>query len=433
LVGLLKAPSRLSPLRNPQLAKERQSVVINAMKEAGYVHSNERLAAFELAPVHTQDQRQIRYFSDWLLDRVNARIGAVEKDLIVKTTLLPELQMIAEKTLLSTLISHGKEANMRQGAVLVVENNGALRAMIGGRDYAHSQFNRVTQAYRPPGSAFKPFVYLSALEQGWEFDDKIIDEPVTSGDYRPGNFADEYHGEVSLAHALIHSLNTATIRLASQVGIGYVIGTARKLGITSELDRNLSLALGSSGITLMEMVSAYLTFPNMGRKTDIFAITSIQDSEGNIYYEADLPSQTDQYRLFARQNIAQLNYVLEKVVEEGTGRAAQIPTSAAGKTGTSQNFRDAWFIGYTAKYTAGIWVGNDNNEPMNRVTGGSYPAQVWQQIMARSIQEGLIPSQSGLEYRASQEQNSFSDFISNILSGGTRHQTPDNPQPKYNQ
>lgn len=388
LVGLLKAPSRYSPLNNPELAEERMNTVLAAMKDAGYDYKTTS-GKLRLAAGAVDDTRQIRYFTDWLFDEVNLRAGAIEGNLIVETTLDTNLQDVATKAM-QNVLENNADAKITQGAAVVLQNDGAVRAMVGGRNYGLSQFNRATQALRPPGSSFKPFVFLTALNRGWRPGDLINDAPITTGSYKPQNFGNEYFGEVTLLEALTRSMNTATVRLAEQIGIGYVIGTARKVGITTELERDLSLALGSSGVPLIEMTSAYTVFPNQGRRPPIYAILSIRDAEGNIYYEYKQPRSVPV--LFEPRAIMQTSAMLESVINNGTGQAAQLGRPAGGKTGTSQDHRDAWFIGFTNGYTTGVWLGNDDNSPMKGVTGGSFPARAWKQIMLATPEGTAAPT-----------------------------------------
>lgn len=430
LVGLLKAPSRYSPLSNPDLAEQRTSVVLRAMKDAGYRYKEVGPGEYSLAESTVLNGRQERYFTDWLMDEINRNVGAVEEDLIVQTTLSLPIQRRAEQVLLEKLQAVSDQ-HVEQGAIVVLENNGAVRAMVGGRNYGESQFNRATQALRPPGSSFKPFVYLTALSKGWHPNDLILDAPIKEGTYRPGNFGDLYYGEVTLQQALEKSLNTAAVRLAEQVGsIGYVIGTARKLGITSELDRNLSLALGSSGISLLEMVSAYTVFPNLGVRPEPYAILSIKDTDGNVYYAH---SNVVAHRVFDERSTSEMNSMLQNVVSNGTARAANPGFAAGGKTGTSQDFRDAWFIGFTGKYTAGVWLGNDDNSPMERMTGGKAPAQIWGEVMRTTEASRVAVSDNFYQGKNPSESSSdgFSGLLSRIVSGGERSQHQQ-PRPQYN-
>ncbi|MCB9973680.1 MAG: PBP1A family penicillin-binding protein [Rhodospirillales bacterium] len=427
LVGLLKAPSRYSPLNSPDLAKARTEVVLKAMKDANYYYANEGRNDLHLVQAAIADSRQERYFTDWLMDDVSRNVGAVEEDLVVRTTLSPSLQKKAESILLHKLNALSAE-HVTQGAVLVLENDGAVRAMVGGKDYGQSQFNRATQALRPPGSSFKPFVYLTALSRGMSPYDTVLDAPITEGTYRPKNFADKYYGEVTLKQALAYSLNTAAVRVAQQIGsIGYVIGTARKLGITSDLKRDLSLALGSSGVSLLEMVSAYSVFPNLGLRPEPYAILSIQDVKGNTYYDFH-PSQRYFPRLFSERSASEMNDMLQNVIQNGTAHAADPGFSAGGKTGTSQDYRDAWFIGFTARYTSGVWLGNDDNTPMKNMTGGKAPAEIWGDIMRDTPSANIpvssqAPVTSSAHRSSSQDSGGFSGFLSRIISSGTSADT----------
>ncbi len=442
LVGLLKAPSRYSPISNPERAKKRTSVVLAAMKDAGYHYKETQAGQYKLVESTVENGRQHRYFTDWLMDEVNRNIGAINEDLIVQTTLSISFQEKAERTLLQQLNALSGQS-VSQGAIVILENDGAVRAMVGGKDYGQSQFNRATQALRPPGSAFKPFVYLTALNRGWHPNDRILDAPITEGSYSPKNFANLYYGEVTLRDALAKSMNTAAIRLAQNLGtIGYVIGTARKLGITSDLERDMSLSLGSSGVSLLEMTSAYTIFPNYGMRPEPYAILSIRDQDNNIYYNFE-PQQRRLQRAFKQTIIKDMDGMLENVVSNGTAKAANPGYRAAGKTGTSQDFRDAWFIGYTGRYTAGIWLGNDDNSPMERMTGGKAPAEIWATLMRGNDGVSLSPvteynSQNSqaqpTKSRAAQEKESggFGGFISRILSSGGSSEG-NYKRPQYNE
>ena len=432
LVGLLKAPSRYSPTNNLELAKKRTNVVLKSMRNAGYHYKETQSGEFQFVESTVQDARQERYFIDWIMDDINRHVGAIEDDLIVQTTLSPSLQTRAEKVLLDSLAKL-KEQKVSQGAIVVLQNDGAVRAMIGGRNYGESQFNRSTQALRSPGSAFKPFVYLTALNRGWKIHDRVLDAPIKSGSYRPKNFADLYYGEVTLRDALAKSLNTAVVRLAQEVGtIGYVIGTARKLGVTADLERDMSLVLGSSGISLLEMVSAYTVFPNEGVRPPPYAILEIRDVSGNVYYNIATSERLIQ-RVFRKRIISDMNRMLEDVVREGTAKAANPGYRVAGKTGTSQDFRDAWFIGYSGAYTAGVWLGNDDNTPTERMTGGKAPAQMWASIM-RNVEEVDLPAnnQAGRPREQKRDDSGLKRLLSEIISGGERRQESGST-PNYNQ
>ncbi len=398
LAGLLKAPSRYSPQSNPTLASQRARTVLTAMADAGYITEeevkNQSLAAQAMLkkPVAGEAGRGERYFTDWVVGDMEDLVGAVNRNLTVKTTLDPVIQNAAEESLARAL-RDGKDRNITQGAIVVMDTGGAVRAMVGGADYGKSQFNRATQAKRPPGSAFKPFVFLAALEAGWDDDDLIEDAPITTGRYRPANFGNEYRGELTLEQALAHSSNTATFRLAQYVGIGEIINLARRLGIKSNLERDMSLALGSSGVPLLELVTAYATIARDGETVQPYAIEKIADDSGSLLY-INSDSRRGE-RAADRHATDELAGMMVKVIEGGTGYNALLPFEASGKTGTSQDFRDAWFVGFTDRYVVGVWLGNDDNSPMKNVTGGSLPAQVWREVMVTAHQRkgnSYIPS-----------------------------------------
>ncbi len=269
-----------------------------------------------------------------------------------------------------------------------MSSDGAVRAMVGGRDYGQSQFNRATQGQRQPGSAFKPFVYLAGLEAGLRPDDRFVDAPVRVGDWQPHNYTNRYIGETTLATALAQSINTVAVQVAERAGIANVVAVANRLGITSELARDASIALGTNEVNLLELVSAYAPFANGGLGVIPYGIRQIRDSEGKIVYRR---SGSGPGRVIAPELADMISEMLRGVIAHGTGRAAALPRPAAGKTGTTQDYRDAWFIGYTADLLAGVWFGNDDNSPMNKVTGGTLPAAAWQKFMLAAISDAPVP------------------------------------------
>lgn len=411
LAGLLKAPSRYSPQSNPTLAARRAKTVLNAMADAGYITEEEAksqsIRAQASLPKPTVGQGE-RYFTDWVTAELGEWVGATDKSLTIKTTLDPVLQEAAEE-ILARVLRQNKERDVTQGAVIVMARDGAVLAMIGGANFKTTQFNRATQARRPPGSAFKPFVYLTALENGWDDYDDVLDAPIEEGEYRPENFDGEYFGEITLEEALAHSRNTVSVRLMKDVGVGNVIDLARKMGIKSELNRDLSLALGSSGVPLIEMVTAYAAIVNGGMTVQPYAVTKITDEDNAlIYFRADERRST---RAASRHATGELRDMMEEVIDEGTGRGAQLGFDAAGKTGTSQDFRDAWFIGFTDKYIAGVWLGNDDNSPMDNVTGGSLPATIWRETMLAAHKT------KNRSYAAPDQQDDESEGFFRVLQG----------------
>jgi penicillin-binding protein 1A len=255
--------------------------------------------------------------------------------------------------------------------------------MVGGRDYSSSQFNRATKSLRQPGSAFKPFVFLAGMEQGFTPDSRFVDSPLTVENWTPRNYEGKFFGEVTLREAFARSLNSVAVQLSEQVGRARVIEAAQRLGITSQLTPGPSIALGSSGVSLIDLTAAYATFDNNGYGVWPYGIEQILDSENEILYqrEGSGPGQ-----VVAPQHVAAMIDMMSAVVDWGTGKGAKLGRPAAGKTGTGQDFRDAWFIGFTAELVTGVWVGNDDNSPMKKVTGGSLPAQIWRGFMSEALQ-----------------------------------------------
>jgi len=420
IAGLLKAPSRYSPSSNPSLSAQRTRVVLKAMEEAGFIDTAEykKLDAMPPSPPRKPSSGDtIRYFTDYIVGQVEGVMGLPEEDIVVETTLDKDIQSAAEAAVTKAVLTYGDTYKIEQGAALVMGLDGSIIAMVGGRDYDLSEYNRVTNALRSPGSSFKPIVYLSALEHGWNPQSTIVDEPITEGKYRPQNYGGEYYGEVTLTQALTRSLNTVAFNLIKSVGPTEVIGLARRLGITADLEPNLSLALGSNGVPMMEMVTAYATLGRGGVAVEPFAIVSIKDSKGTILYEQSKERTARQ--VVARGYVYQITGMMQSVVQYGTGMAARGPYMAAGKTGTSQDFRDAWFIGFTNSYAAAVWVGNDDNSPMKRVTGGMVPAPVWREIMTAASAK---QPKSYYNIMSVSEDFSFQDLLGRLI--GT---APENP------
>lgn len=396
LAGLLKAPSRYNPLSDKERAGERTKVVLGNMVAAGYLTDAQAVAARkqEASSHPSRPGRRAPYFVDWVLDQVSDYVGGRDRDLIVQTTLLPKLQSRVENTLRTTLRQNGKARRIGEGAVVVMGTDGAVKAMVGGVDYDDSQFNRATQARRQPGSAFKPFVYLAALNVGKTPDDVYEDSPVKIGPWQPTNFEAKYEGRMTLSYALSHSVNTVAVKLAVDVGVDKVAATSRALGIDPGPKPDASIALGTAETTLVDLTSAYAPFANGGDAILPFGILEIRDGGGNVFYRR---TGSGPGRVVAPDALRDMNRMLERVLVDGTGKNAAFGYEAAGKTGTSQNFRDAWFIGYTANYIAGVWLGNDDGAPMKGVTGGSFPAVIWRDVM-RAAHEGIadrpLPSSS---------------------------------------
>ena len=381
LAGLLKAPTRYAPTNDLKRSQARATQVLTNMVAAGYLTAKQARAAMR-APAKLARGSAAggsRYFIDWVVERLPSLVGDPPADLLVMTTLDPAMQSAAETSVETNLKRDAARRKASQAALVAFGPSGAVRAMVGGRSYAKSQFNRVTQAYRQPGSAFKPFVYLTALETGLSPRDVVRDEAVTVGKWRPRNFNKKYLGDVTLETALAKSINTVAVKLSERVGRKKVIETARRLGISSDLTRQASLALGVSELSLMELSAAYAPLANGGLAIIPHGVLEVRTRSGRLLYRRTGSRGT---RIISRRHITQMNQMLSAALISGTGRKAR-PKSrpAAGKTGTSQNFRDGWFVGYTADLIAGVWVGNDDNTPMRKVTGGQTPALIWRKFI----------------------------------------------------
>lgn len=413
LAGLLKAPSRYNPANDPAKANERTAQILDNMIDAGYLTEAEaaRAAKERHRTVATGGPRA-RYFLDWVLEQVSGFVAPGDRDLVVRTTLDPRLQELAERDVRDALDGPGRKLDVSQAALLAMAPDGAVRAMVGGRDYGDSQFNRATQALRQPGSAFKPIVYLAGLEAGLTPASRMVDAPVTIDGWSPHNFEGRYEGEMSLAAALAHSVNTVAVRVAQRAGPAAVVKVARRLGITSDLENSLGLALGTSELTVNELTSAFAVFANDGRGVWSYGIQEIRDSRGTVLYRR---SGTGPGQVVPPAEVGEINRMLADVLSEGTGKAAALDRPAAGKTGTSQNFRDAWFVGYTANLVTGVWMGNDDGTPMRRVTGGGLPARTWQAFMAAAHQGVPVLPLPG-DGPAVPEEPSDGGFWSRLLS-----------------
>jgi penicillin-binding protein 1A len=387
IAGLLQAPTRLSPAHDPDLTAARAAQVLKNMVEAGYIDAGTAAAAGReggvLAKVPAARPGS-RYFTDWIADQLSDFAGTGDRDLTVMTTLDPRVQQQAETAIADTLARDGERERVSQGALVAMAPDGAVKAMVGGRDYQESQFNRATQAERQPGSAFKPFVYLAGLEAGLRPEDTIDDTPIQIGNWRPHNYTNRYLGPVTVAEGLAESINTVAAQVAQRAGLGHVVAVAHRLGINSDLTAEPSLALGTSDVTLLELVSAYVPFANGGSGVLPYGIAEIRDGAGNVIFRR---AGSGPGEVVSPGLDAEMNDMLRQVITDGTGRAAALPRPAAGKTGTTQDYRDAWFIGYTPGLVAGVWFGNDDNTPMNKVTGGSLPARAWRQFMLAATRD----------------------------------------------
>jgi penicillin-binding protein 1A len=433
LAALPKAPSRLDPTVNLEAAQARAAIVLAAMLEAGFIDQAAHDAALASPAVPTAPPIDPNAGVTWghVFDYAVAEADRLLMnedipDLVIRTTIDPELTREAREAALGVLDDQGEALGASEAAVMLLAPDGAIRAFHGGRDYLQSQFNRAIQAQRQPGSAFKPIVFTAALEAGYDPSSAVWDEPVDLEGWTPQNFSGNYRGLVTLQEALKRSINTVAAQIGDQVGIERIVETGQRMGIRSPLPALPSIALGAAETNLLELTSAYAVFARDGQRHEPYFIVSLSNSRGEVLYEHDA-REAEQV---LRADIAQaMSTMMQDVILTGTGRRAALPGRAAGgKTGTSQSFRDAWFIGFTADYTAGVWVGNDDDSPMQDVTGGGLPAQIWQRYML-DVHEGLPVSplsaaaprtRSEREERLAAFYSDLSDAFSDLLEPSPR-------------
>lgn len=384
IAGMLKAPSRYNPIASAERAKARAKVVLQNMVNNDALTERQMKYALTL-PVGEDKSYKVQgadYFADWVYREVNDYIGERDNDIYVYTTLDQKIQENAEKILREAVLA-AKNRNVSEGAVVVLNKSGEVKAMVGGIDYRKSQFNRAVTALRQPGSAFKPFVYLTALQNGWKREDRIDDVPLSIGKWKPENYDKKYYGSVTLDEALMKSLNLATVNLSESLSRKDIIRTAKKMGISTPVENTPSLALGTFEVKVIDMAAAYSAIANGGYATWPHAIKEVYTRDGYQLYQREADTEN---RILDAGAVKNLTKMLEKVISQGTGRRAKIPGFAAGKTGTTQDYRDAWFVGFTDEYVIAVWVGNDDNSPMKGVTGGTLPAEIWRKI-ALSVRE----------------------------------------------
>ncbi len=406
LAGLLKAPSRYAPTANLEVSKKRARQVLLNMVDAGTLSQAEADAAFEgfrlPDAIESGEGQSGRYFADWVVDQLPDILPNVEDDIIIHSTLERSFQAHAEHALESVLTSEVmKQKKVSQAALVSMRPSGAVVAMIGGHDYAKSQYNRATQARRQPGSSFKMIVYTAAVENGWRPDQMVEDRPITlstsSGPWSPRNYTGKYLGSIPLREAVAQSVNTVAVQVAQSVGLGNIINAARRMGITSKLPPAWSVSLGAAEVTLLEMTTAYAHLSSNGLGVRPYGIREIRRKKDNmLLFER---RDTGAYIVLSQDTVAMMNNLLSGVITSGTGRAAAIGRPAAGKTGTTSDYKDAWFLGYTPDLTTGVWIGNDNNTPTAKVTGGNLPAQIWAAYM-KPAEEGFAVSELPMTYGA---------------------------------
>ncbi len=394
LAGLIRAPSYLAPTRNLAAARDRGRLVLKTMVDNGFITQ----ATAETADVDkvvlavdptTEITSGSRYFADWVAAEAREALGPLSADLTVQTTLNVPLQQLAESTLRRWLDAEGEKRNVHQGAMVVLDHDGAVLAMVGGRDYDASEFNRAVSARRQPGSLFKLFVYLAAFDTGMTPDTVMVDQPMKVDGWEPQNYGGHYRGPVSLRTAFADSINSVAVQLTEKVGRGRVIGVARSLGLQSPLKPHPSLALGASEVTVMEMAAAYAAMAADVKRVVPFGIRSIRGQSRRLYEHqaAKIPQQ----EATLPWHRAEMLDLLIATVESGTGKAAKLGSPVAGKTGTTQDYRDAWFIGFTADIVVAVWLGNDDSSPTDHVSGGDLPARIWRDFIAAAYQIDGVP------------------------------------------
>ena len=422
IASLLKAPSKYNPISNPTLSQKRTKKVLRNMANNSFINLNDvenyRLISDSKKNI-SEPPKSSRYFVDWLLPRVRSYLGEINEDLIVRTTLDKELQRMAEESI-SSISKKFPSAN--QSAIVVLDLNGGVLAMVGGRDYGDSQFNRVTQAQRQPGSAFKLFVYLVALENGFLPDDKIEDSEVSVDDWSPENYKKEFLGDISISEAFSKSINTVAVKISESVGREEVIKKAKSLGIKSKLINSPSLALGTSEVNLLELTGAYNVLANGGNGVWTHGVRLIEDVDGNLLY---LRKGFGPGRLLEENITFDMTQMLKETIKTGTGKNAKIGRPAAGKTGTSQSLRDAWFIGFSSDMVTGVWFGNDDDSPMRKITGGNAPAILWGDFMKKAhenkpiskLNENLTIKSEKIkkQNKTKNEENLFDKLIDNLF------------------
>ena len=381
LAGLMKAPTKLAPNRNPEAAIDRAAQVVTAMRDEHYI--TEGQAKLSLADpahvVHAPGSGSLNYAADYVVDTLDDVVGAPDEDIVVQSTIDRSLQGEGERALGEELARKGGKFGVSQGALVAMDPDGGIRVLIGGRDYAASQFDRAVAAKRQPGSAFKPFVYLTGVEKGLTPETVRDDAPINVRGWKPENYSHEYLGPVTLTKALSMSLNTVAVRVCLEAGPRAVVATAHRLGIGSELQPNASIALGTSEVSPLEMVTAYVPFSNGGIGVQPHIISRVKTAAGKLLYQR---RGGNNGRVVAARDVAMMNTMMTETLLTGTARKGELPGwQAAGKTGTSQDYRDAWFIGYTSRLTTGIWLGNDDNSPTKKASGGSLPVEIWSRFM----------------------------------------------------
>ena len=431
LAGSVKAPARYNPLNDPDASMARADIVLAAMRDCAFITPRRQRIAETTRPrvIRKSGTPGSGYFVDWIVGQVPELIGDVRAPVVVHTTFDLKLQREAERAVTLKLASLGRKFGAHQAALVAMTVDGAVRAMVGGRSYEESPFNRATDALRQPGSAFKPFVYLAAFRHGRKPGDVMVDGPINIHGWRPTDYEGRFEGPMTLTQAFAKSSNVIAAQLIVETGPRAVVKTAHRLGITTPLAAVPALALGTSAVTPLELTGAYAAFANGGMRAVPYAVTRIATFSGRTLYARKPKGPV---RVIAQEAAAQVTGLMAATVKTGTGRAAHLegrPTG--GKTGTTQDYRDAWFVGFTADYVCGVWVGNDDNSPMRRATGGRLPAHIFKAFMTQAekglpvrplagttlIAETRTPERVGAEQPS--KPLTLDDILNSLFGGGT--------------
>jgi penicillin-binding protein 1A len=400
LAGLFKAPSRVSPLANLPAARARANVVLDNLVDAGFMTEGQVYGARRnpATPIDRREEDSPNYYLDWAFDEMRKLVDSFPKSLnerffVVRTSLDPNLQHYAEREVESALRQYGHDYGASQSAVVIADLDGAVRAMVGGRDYGASQFNRAVDAMRQPGSSFKPYVYATALANGFTPQSIVVDSPVCIGNWCPHNYSGGYSGSITLTQAITNSINVIPVKLSIALGDGNpklgrakIVQTARNFGIWTPLPDTPSLPIGADEVNVLEHAVAYATFPNLGKAVAPHAALEVRTGAGELIWRFDRDGKRPE-QVISAQVALEMVAMMNSVVQNGTGRRAQLDgIQVAGKTGTTNSWRDAWFVGYTGNFAGAVWMGNDDYTPTKRMTGGTVPAMVWHNIMAYAHQ-----------------------------------------------
>ena len=430
LAGMLKGPSRYSPISSSERAARRADVVLSVMVKTHKITEAQRQEAIAepIKVSRSLANQNAQYFVDWIDAQVQQIVGEPTEDLVVETTLDLPIQTSAEAAV-RWAVQNGKSRGVEQAALVALDGEGRIRAYVGGASYLESQFDRASLANRQPGSAFKPFVYLTAMDQGHTPYETMVDEPITIGNWSPRNYEGTFAGPMTLQNALAHSVNTVAAKLGQEVGTSNIAATARRMGITNPIGLNPSMVLGTSVVTPLQLAQAYAPFANGGFTAHAYGIERIRTARGELLYDASL-QKPPHNQVIGYPSLQYMNQMLRQVTISGTGAAAHIDGyDLAGKTGTTDDSRDAWFVGYTGGFVAAIWVGRDDNSPMRSVQGATIPVPAWRMFMTQALPRLAVEEIPGGPAPGPPEADGPLDRIGNFISNLTGGGRSDDPAP----